>query len=218
MFIRACFFIERETPALRALMRAGAFHPDRQLANTEHPVAHASQRLAEANSLRTIIAEPQRKRRLARQRQLVEVIGTDLRRAEPIPPGRHEAAPDSRPRRRMPPSSRRGCRGTLRCRRPRARRPASAPRTRSCRCCASRADVRRRSMPGRALRQAATMRARLARTQVMRSGWRKPARCQGRSTCASSRMRTRRRAISLENSGLLPVAIHDAADRQSRHL
>src|SRR5665213_686831 len=95
MFIRACFFIERETPALRALRRAGAFHPDRQLTNTEDPVAHASQRLAEANSLRTIIAEPQRKRRLARQRQLVEVTVTDLRCAEPIPPGRHEAAPDS---------------------------------------------------------------------------------------------------------------------------
>ncbi len=57
------------------------------------------------------------------------------------------------------------------------------------------------------VRQAATRRARLARTQIIRSGWRKPSRCQGRSTCASSRMRTRRRAISLENSGLLPVAI-----------
>ena len=48
--------------------------------------------------------------------------------------------------------------------------------------------------------------ARLARTQVLRSGWRNSARCRGRSRWASRRIRRRRRAISLENSGLLPVA------------
>ena len=57
------------------------------------------------------------------------------------------------------------------------------------------------------VKQAATRRARLARTQAIRRGCRKPLRCEGRSTFASSRMRTRRRAISFENSGLLPVAI-----------
>jgi hypothetical protein len=56
------------------------------------------------------------------------------------------------------------------------------------------------------VRQAATSRARLARTQIIRSGWRKPSRRQGWSLRASRRMRTRRRAISCETAGLLPVA------------
>jgi len=60
------------------------------------------------------------------------------------------------------------------------------------------------------VRQAATSLARLARTQIIRSGWRKPSRRQGWSLRASRRMRTGRRAMTMRVQALNRILLTDA--------
>ena len=62
--------------------------------DAKHAVTHAAQRLAKPGPLRAIVAGSQRKRRLGGKRELIKRRRADLRRAEPVPPCRHETAPD----------------------------------------------------------------------------------------------------------------------------
>src|SRR5690606_3256629 len=86
-------FINEKPPPLGALERAADGGAEGPAADAEHPVAEVSEGLAETDTLRSFSPGSELQWRLARQGNFVEVDGTDFRRAEPVPPRRHEAAP-----------------------------------------------------------------------------------------------------------------------------
>ena len=108
----------------------------------------------------------------------------------------------------LPQASRRHCRGSRAPRRRQGCRPSPSTRTSKLPTIALPRGMPAATHARQSVRQAATKRPRFSLTHAIKLGCLKPLRRQGWSCLASRRMRTRRRAISLENSGLLPVATH----------
>ena len=144
-------------------------------AEVEDAVAHAADAPCRSRCVCACsVAPAERQRRLAGAGNRIEVAGADLGRAEPVPPGANEAAPGSalavgRLHHLVEVAEEAVDAGDLEHAADDLRPVLVAADGAACRAAGPAAIQAWQSV-----RQAATSRARLARTQVIRSGWRKP--------------------------------------------
>lgn len=80
-------------PLLRLVAHARGIDPQGQRANMKDAVAHPSERFAEPRSLGTIAALAKRQRRLGRERDLIEIAGSDHGGLKLVPPLPDKSAP-----------------------------------------------------------------------------------------------------------------------------
>jgi hypothetical protein len=80
-------------PLLRLVAHARGIDPQGQRANMKDAVAHPSQRFAEPRSLGTIAALAKRERGLARERDPIEIAGSDHTGLKLVPPLPDKSAP-----------------------------------------------------------------------------------------------------------------------------
>jgi hypothetical protein len=167
-----------QLPLLRLVAHARGIDPQGQRANMKDAVAHPSQRFAEPRSLGTIAALAKRERGLARERDPIEIAGSDHTGLKLVPPlptkARHTAPspsaassisstfarkPDTPATERMPPMT-----ADQASKLPRLALPRGIP-----------AAIHARH----SVRQAATKCGRLVRTHATRLGCRNPLRRHG---------------------------------------